>query len=67
MWIYADSRRLRMDPDYNQKNIAADGRWRGVAGKYSSCDWAVVQLHFDGGYELWYASYGTVPVDFEAQ
>ena len=38
--------------------LQIDGVLRGVAEEYVACGWAVVQFHFDGGRELWFASYG---------
>ena len=50
-----------------RRTLQLGGILKGAVVKYVACAWAGVQLDFSQGYEPWYATFGTMPVDFEVQ
>ena len=50
-----------------QGRIAVVGSFRGVAGNFAACGWAVVQLEADGGDIPWSGMYGIIRVCVDVQ
>ena len=51
----------------HRNHIAVDRSFRGVAGKFAACGWAVVQLDRDVEDEPWCAMHSTMPLKLNVQ